>query len=51
MPPCVASRIPPTGGTTLVARQSRFHGVLNACASPRQLRVSASATQRVGGET
>ncbi len=25
-PPCAASRLPP-GGTTPVARQSRFHGV------------------------
>jgi hypothetical protein len=43
MPPCVASRRPPTGGATLVARQSRFHGVLaarlreRAGVAPRQL--------------
>ena len=43
MPPCIASRLPPAGGTTLVARQSRFHGVLAAGACSHSLQVFLSA--------
>jgi hypothetical protein len=48
MPPCVASRLPPAGGATLVARQSRFHGVLAARVRHRSGVTPLPAAQQMG---